>query len=87
MTNHAHACRRCRGMMVETYSDLLSPNDHGEAVFVWRCVNCGDYVDRHMLQNQLSQGEGLHITLSVRRHKPVPLRVRAISTHHHMEAA
>ena len=85
--NHAQACRRCRGMMVETYSDLLSPNDNGDAVFVWRCVNCGDYVDRHLLQNRLSQGEGQHALLSVRRHNTLPLRLHQTKAPHQMEAA
>lgn len=43
--------RRCGGMMIETYSDLLSPSEKGEDEFVWRCVNCGDYVDRQVLAN------------------------------------
>lgn len=45
-------CRRCGGMMIETYSDLLSPSEKGEDEFVWRCVNCGDYVDRQVLANR-----------------------------------
>jgi hypothetical protein len=55
MRKQRHACPRCGGMMVETYSELLSPSDRGEDVFVWRCVNCGDYMDRLVLRNRWAQ--------------------------------
>lgn len=45
-------CHRCGGMMVETYADLISPSEIGEGVVLWRCVNCGDYVDRQILLNR-----------------------------------
>ncbi len=45
-------CYRCGGMMVETYADLISPSEIGEGVVLWRCVNCGDYVDRQILLNR-----------------------------------
>lgn len=45
-------CHRCGGMMIETYSDLLSPSEKGEDEIVWRCVNCGDYVVRQVLANR-----------------------------------
>jgi hypothetical protein len=39
-------------MMIETYSDLLSPSERGEDVFGWRCINCGNYLDRQVLANR-----------------------------------
>lgn len=82
MTNHAHRCRRCHGMMVEIYSDLLSPSDTGDAVFAWRCVNCGDYVDRDILQNRSAQSEGMLVRTSVMQHNALPRRLRPILAHH-----
>ena len=41
--------------MVETYSELLSPSARGKAMFVWHCVNCGDYMDRLVLLNRWDQ--------------------------------
>lgn len=73
MRNHARPCPRCHGMMVETYSDLLSPSDKGGDVFVWRWVNCGDYVDQLVLLNRWGQQDTLP--------PPLPL-MRGPSTHH-----
>ena len=87
MTKHTHPCRRCHGMMVKTYSDLLSPSDTGHAVFVWRCVNCGNYVDRDVLQNRLAEGEGMPVRTSVLPHNTLPRRLRPILAEHRMEAA
>ena len=87
MTNHAHPCRRCHGMMVEAYSDLLSPSARGEDVFGWRCVNCRDYVDWRVLLNRSAQGEGIHSLPAVRRYHVRPLRARPIMAHGRMEAA
>lgn len=55
MQSQRHECLRCRGMMVETYSDLTSPDDKGQDVFGQRCVNCGEYVDRLVLLNRWTQ--------------------------------
>ncbi len=55
MRTHRYTCTRCHGMMIETYSDLLSPDERGEAIFVWRCVNCGEYVDPLVLQNRWAE--------------------------------
>ena len=52
MVEQGIKCRRCGGMMIETYSDLLSPGEKGEDEFGWRCVNCGDYIDRQVLANR-----------------------------------
>jgi hypothetical protein len=52
LTNPPTICPRCHGMMVQTYSDLLSPDAKAEHVFYWRCVNCGEYVDRQVIHNR-----------------------------------
>jgi hypothetical protein len=52
MASQSHPCRRCGGMMIETYADLLSPSEKGEDEFGWRCANCGDYFDRQVLANR-----------------------------------
>jgi hypothetical protein len=52
MVRQAHSCHRCGGMIIETYSDLLSPDESGEDVFGWRCVNCGEYVDQRIFVNR-----------------------------------
>jgi|GEM_PF-5550630 len=49
MVEQSITCCRCDGMMIETYSDLLSPSEKGEDEFGWRCANCGDYIDRQVL--------------------------------------
>jgi hypothetical protein len=58
MVVQAIQCRRCGGMMIKTYSDLLSPSEKGEDEFGWRCVNCGDYIDRQILANRTSKLSG-----------------------------
>lgn len=45
-------------LMVETYSDLTSPDATGEDAIGWRCVNCADYVDPLVLLNRWAQQEG-----------------------------
>jgi hypothetical protein len=48
-------CARCGGTMIEAYSDLLSPNNFGEDTFGWRCINCGNYLDRQVIENRSTQ--------------------------------
>lgn len=55
MRTQRHACPRCSGLMVEIYSELLSPSARGEDALVWHCVNCGEYVDRLLLLNRWAQ--------------------------------
>jgi hypothetical protein len=57
MVRQAHSCHRCSGIVVETYFDLLSPDESGEAVLGWRCVNCGEYVDQQVLVNRSVQNQ------------------------------
>jgi hypothetical protein len=52
MVEQGIKCRRCGGMMIETYSDLLSPSEKGKDEFGWRCISCGDYIDRQVIANR-----------------------------------
>jgi hypothetical protein len=49
LTNHGRSVPVVMASMVQTYSDLLSPDEKGEHVLYWRCVNCGEYVDRQVI--------------------------------------
>ncbi len=55
MRTQRHDCPRCHGMMVEAYSDLASPDSTGNDMIGWRCINCGEYVDRLVLLNRWAQ--------------------------------
>lgn len=55
MRTQRHECPRCHGMMVEAYSDLVSPDSAGNDMIGWRCINCGEYVDRLVLLNRWAQ--------------------------------
>jgi RNase P subunit RPR2 len=45
-------CERCRGfMIVDAYNDRY---ETGRCAFlVWRCLNCGDLIDSHILAHRL----------------------------------
>ena len=88
MQSQRHECPRCRGMMVETYSDVASPDDKGQDVFGQRWVNCGEFVDRLVLLKHWAQqgvvppqlqlvGRGL----SPRRSLPRLIRRRAAAAY------
>lgn len=55
MRTERHECPRCHGTMVECYSDVASPDAAGQDAIGWRCVNCGEYVDRLVLLNRWAQ--------------------------------
>ncbi len=47
-------CRRCHGFMVRDHVfDLLDTNLRAE---VWRCVSCGNIIDREILMNRSREG-------------------------------
>lgn len=75
---HTGSCRRCGGMVISTYGELLTPGQTGEAAKGWRCINCGEYVDGQVLRNRSVQ-EGM-ICVSPRdvQHQSVPKRAQAI---------
>jgi hypothetical protein len=45
-------CERCRGfMIVDAYNDRY---ETGRCAFlVWRCLNCGDLIDSHILAHRM----------------------------------
>lgn len=55
MRSQRHECPRCHGLIVESYSDVASPTHIGHDVIGWRCVNCGEYMDRLVLLNRWAQ--------------------------------
>lgn len=55
-------CVRCRGLMVAEFL-VESANDELEDARAWRCVNCGELVDRQVLRNRHNR---------TGRHSPLP---------------
>lgn len=48
-------CPRCKGLMViDAYLNL---EGDGNRVWIeaWRCINCGEVFDAHLLRNRLQQ--------------------------------
>lgn len=82
MTTEACACRRCGGMMIATYTDLLSPGETGEHATGWRCVNCGEYVDHQVLLNRSG-----HLPPRDIQHRSIPQRARTIQVQRRIVAA
>ena len=46
------SCLRCSGLLVPSYTASLERDFTGTPVTLWRCVNCGDCVDRDILANR-----------------------------------
>jgi hypothetical protein len=46
------SCLRCGGLLVLSYMASLESDLTGRPIKLWRCVNCGDYVDRDILANR-----------------------------------
>jgi hypothetical protein len=46
------SCLRCGGLLVPSYTASLERDVTGTPVTLWRCVNCGDCVDRDILANR-----------------------------------
>jgi hypothetical protein len=51
------SCLRCGGLLVPSYTASLERDIAGTPVTLWRCVNCGDCVDRDILANR-GKGSG-----------------------------
>ncbi len=45
-------CLRCGGLLVLSYLASLESDLTGRPMRLWRCVNCGDCVDRDILANR-----------------------------------
>lgn len=78
MSDQRTRCRRCSGMMVETSVDLLSASETGEALIGWRCLNCGEYMDRQVLLNRSAQEILPAAPFGLGRLKRLPQRARPI---------
>jgi hypothetical protein len=78
MTTYPFPCRRCGGTMVGTYSDLLSPDATGQEVIVWRCVNCGNYVDHQVLLNRSLHKRAAFVDPRDIRRRSIPQCARPI---------
>jgi hypothetical protein len=46
------SCLRCGGLLVLSYMASLESDLTGRPMRLWRCVNCGDCVDRDILANR-----------------------------------
>ena len=46
-------CHRCEGVMV--YQKFYGPHEH---FWGWRCISCGEIVDRIILENRNSMAVG-----------------------------
>ncbi|HLZ35581.1 MAG TPA: hypothetical protein VKP13_16355 [Nitrospira sp.] len=79
MVAQACGCHRCGGMMVETYADLISPTEIGEAVILWRCVNCGDYLDQQIIQNRTAREEATCLAHGSAQHRAIPRHARPVT--------
>jgi hypothetical protein len=46
------SCLRCGGLLVLSYVASLESDLNGRPMRLWRCVNCGDCIDRDILGNR-----------------------------------
>lgn len=83
MRMQRHECPRYHGMMVEDYSELLSPSDRGEDVFIWHRVNCGEYIDWLVLLNRWAQQRMSPFPFQLVRGEPAPPRSSLRSSRRH----
>ena len=51
-TPPGESCLRCGGLLVLSYMASLESDLTGRPMRLWRCVNCGDCVDRDILANR-----------------------------------
>ncbi len=52
MGNGFKKCNRCGGMMI--YEKIYCMTEH---VWVWKCVYCGEHIDRVILENRGSMSQ------------------------------
>ena len=55
-------CLRCSGLLVPTYTASMERDITDTLVTLWRCVNCGDCVDRSILANRWKGPVPVHET-------------------------
>ena len=46
------SCLRCSGLLVLSYMASLESDVTGKPMKLWRCLNCGDYLDSDILANR-----------------------------------
>lgn len=51
-TPSGESCLRCSGLLVLSYMAALESDLTGKPMTLWRCLNCGDYVDHDILANR-----------------------------------
>ena len=51
-TPPGESCLRCGGLLVPSYMASLESDVTGKPMRLWRCVNCGDYLDSDILANR-----------------------------------
>ena len=51
-TPPGESCLRCSGLLVPSYLASLESDVTGKPMRLWRCVNCGDYLDNDILANR-----------------------------------
>lgn len=51
-TPPCESCLRCGGLLVPSYLASLESDVTGKPMRLWRCVNCGDYLDDDILANR-----------------------------------
>lgn len=51
-TPPGESCLRCGGLLVPSYLASLESDVTGKPMRLWRCVNCGDYLDSDILANR-----------------------------------
>jgi hypothetical protein len=61
------SCLRCGGLLVPSFTSPFEGDIPGKPMTLWRCVNCGDCVDRDILANR-RKGPG---TARVRARPPI----------------
>jgi hypothetical protein len=51
-TPPGESCLRCSGLLVPSYMAALESDVTGKPMKLWRCLNCGDYLDSDILANR-----------------------------------
>jgi len=51
-TPPGESCLRCSGLVVLSYLASLESDLTGKPMKLWRCLNCGDYMDSDILANR-----------------------------------
>ena len=69
-------CLRCGGLLVLSYMASLESDLSGRPMRLWRCVNCGDCIDRDILANRWNGPVPARETADSRAHIAFPKPVK-----------